>query len=264
LVHQRFRGNRSAFAEAVGVSHTLINKVVNGQQPGRKLLTAITAKLRVDPAWLLTGQGQPFRDAAAASGRAGIPIFRVPPPGPPLEHLELVTGGWFDMSAQVSPASQYWLQLTSEQPILRENRRGFLVSDQLLMETDRARFPRESLMHDELCVVRFPEGDPPLKLATLSYFQEPGFEKGLLTADPFDLVPDSRTLITEEVYRHYPDGRVSHHKTYLQAGESEGKKRPRPAPLNERQLAPILPRISYADIVAVWLEILRRPGMITW
>jgi hypothetical protein len=246
------------------VSHTLINKVVNGQPPGRKLLTAITDKLRVEPTWLLTGQGQPFKDAAAAGGRAGIPIFRVPPPGPALEHLDLVTGGWFDLSAQLAAGSQYWLKLTRDQPILREQARGLLVDDLLLMETDCSRFPRAGLLHNELCVVRFSDGDPLLKLAAISFNREPEMESGYLTADPFDLMPDPRTLIREEVYRHYPDGRVSHHKNSLQARESKGKKRPRPAPLNELQLAPMLPRIDYTDIVAVWLEILRRPGMIAW
>src|SRR5947209_10271760 len=69
LLDSRFRGNRSAFAEAVGVSHTLIGKVAAGQAPGRKLLTAIAQSLSVNPAWLLTGEGQPYLTAPDLGGR---------------------------------------------------------------------------------------------------------------------------------------------------------------------------------------------------
>src|SRR5207237_5111368 len=124
----------------------------------------------------------------------------VPPPGPPLEHQELVTGGWLDVSAQLSSSSQYWLQLTRGQPILREAARGFRDGDQLLMETDRSGFPRQGDFYFDLCVVRFPDGDPPLKLAAVSYHGEPEYESGWLSADPFDLAPDPKSLVTEQVY----------------------------------------------------------------
>jgi hypothetical protein len=42
--------------------------------------------------------------------------------------------------------------------------------------------------------------------------------------------------------------------------EHRGKKRA--VPLDEIEIEPALPRIRYADIAAVWLRILRRPGHI--
>ena len=55
LVERLNKGNRSAFAESIGVTHPTISKVVAGKPPGRKLLMLIAQHLRVNSGWLLTG-----------------------------------------------------------------------------------------------------------------------------------------------------------------------------------------------------------------
>src|SRR5262245_13871744 len=106
LLETRFRGNRSAFAEAVDVSHTLIGKVAAGQAPGRKLLTAIVQSLPVNPAWLLTGEGQPYLAPPDLGGRRGLPLSRNLLPGPPLAHQELLSGDWVEVPSPLFAPSQ--------------------------------------------------------------------------------------------------------------------------------------------------------------
>lgn len=258
LVESRYGGNRSAFAHAIQLSHTAINKVVSGRPPGRRLLTAIVTRLRVSPAWLLTGVGQPFLEPAALGDRVGLPVVQTLLPGPPVEHQDLLSGGWIDVSQGLFAPSQYWLLLTSAQPIVRDPARGFKVGDQLLIETDRARFPKPGQLLGRLCVVRFPGGDPPLKLGAVSHHAadvDTGPER--LEVDTFDLALDPSRLIREEVYRHYPHGEIRHAQRCHKIVESRGRKLA--VPLGERDVEPALPRIDYTDIVAVWLHILRRP-----
>ena len=48
LVQDRYAGNKAACAAALGLTHTTINRVVAGKQPGRKLLMAITQRLNAE------------------------------------------------------------------------------------------------------------------------------------------------------------------------------------------------------------------------
>lgn len=257
LVQTRFQGNRSAFAGAVGVSHTIIAKVASGQPPGRKLLTNIAEHLRVNPTWLLTGNGEPYLEPHDLGGQSGLPASRKLLPGPPFDHQNLLTDGWIDLSGQLFFSSQYWLILVSDQPILREPFLGFRCSDQLLFETDRTRFPRERSLIQSLCIIRFSGNEPQLKLGAVTYIEAAEGEPERLEADTFDLSPDPENVIWEHVYRHYPDGNVGHHKRPLKL--IKFREHMRPVPLAEEDHEPALPTIKYGDIVAVWLKILRRP-----
>ncbi len=249
LVETRYKSNRSAFAAAIKVSHTAINKVVTGdREPGRKLLAAIARELGINPTWLLTGQGQP------GGGPSGLPISQQLLPGPPLEHLALLSGRWVDLPGQLFTPSQYLLEVASSEPILREPRRGFRVGDQLLMDTDRTRFPREQGLEEHLCIVRLSGKDPPLRLAEVTHYD---VETGLLEVDTFDQGPDKPALVREEVYRHYPDGQIRHSQRQFKLVQSPEGKRSVLVPPGAGE--PMLPMIQYADIVAVWVQILRRP-----
>lgn len=257
LIDNRFGGNRSAFAAKIGFSHTAINKLVTGErQPGVKLLTAIRQHLLVSPAWLLDGQGQPFRDTSDLAGHS-IPVTDALLPGPPLQHLDQVAG-WTDIADQLFAPSQYWLRLSSEQPLVGKPYRGFRGGDQLLMETDRAKFPRKEKLFERLCIVRSPEGTGTLKLASVTHYdahEDTGPEH--LEADTFESAIAHEEIIREEVYRHHPGGEVTHRQRLLQRRLIRGKEYA--VPLNETvHDEPALPTIRYTDIIAVWLQILHR------
>ena len=69
LVETRFRGNRSAFAAAIGLTHSAVARVFKDRAPGRKMLEAIVANLQVSSEWLISGLGQPFRQPTAVAPR---------------------------------------------------------------------------------------------------------------------------------------------------------------------------------------------------
>ena len=260
LVENVSKGNRSAFADTVGVTHPTISKVVAGKPPGRKLLTFIAQHLRVNSEWLLTGEGQPFRDEAEQGGASWVPISATPLPGSPQDNPDLVSRDWVVDCRTLFRPTQYWLRLGPREPITREPSRGFLSGDLILLESDRRLFPREALLNEQLCVIRFPGGDVPLKLAAVRYDAGEGAERfgSGLWADPFDLEPDPSRQVEEVTYRHYPDGRVTRKSKPLVLKEFRGGERA--VPLDSNEVEPACPQILYGDVVAVWTGILSRPG----
>ena len=56
-----FRGNQSMMAQQLGCSQAVISKIKTGRQPpGQRLLSALARHPKINPAWLLTGEGQPL------------------------------------------------------------------------------------------------------------------------------------------------------------------------------------------------------------
>ncbi len=256
LLETRFKGNRRALAEAAGVSHTAIINVANGKQPGRRLMEAMTTNLKISPAWLLNGEGEPFTERQKQSG---VPIARKMLPGAPVDFSDHLLGDWIDDAATLFMPSQYWLLLTKEQPILRDQKRGFRAGDLLLLETDRTKFPRESHLDNQLCVVRFHQhGTETHKLGVVTF--TPGIEQEgpqRLEMDCFEQDADPATVAVEQVYRHFNDGRIVHFKRELRAVPHRGQVRH--VSIDPHDLEPALPQIRYSDIVSVWLQHLRRP-----
>src|SRR5689334_73205 len=74
LLEVFWNNNRSAMARDIGVSHSIIAKVVAGDQPpGRHLMAKIAEHPRINPGWVLSGEGEPF--VAEHSGAAeGWPV----------------------------------------------------------------------------------------------------------------------------------------------------------------------------------------------
>jgi hypothetical protein len=184
-------------------------KVLAGHGLGDRFVRAVSEALHINTAWLRSGEGQPYAVVVGTSPSAELPVSQVLLPGAPLAHQDLLTGGWVNLSGQLFAPSQYWLLLMSSQPIVREPLHGFRAGDQLLMETDRTRFPREMALCNDLCVVRLPAMSPPLKLGAVTH-HEATEENGpaRLEVDTFDLALDCSDLIREEVYRHLPGGEV--------------------------------------------------------
>jgi hypothetical protein len=246
LVRTKFADSRTALAKAIGFSHTIVAEVVRGRVPGPRLRDAIVARLHVDRAWLETGAGQPF---AGDSGEVlGVPVTNVPLPGPPLAHRGMLTGR-ITVPEVVSSPTVYWLVLQSNQPVVRHPGAGFRVGDQLLMESDPAKFPGEADLFGDLCVVRGGAGGSELRLATVEY-RGAGFDDDgpRLEADYHDAIKPDEAVV-EDVYRHYPGGEVQ----YLQRRRTHV-----PGRGTGPGIEPFPPVVRYGDIVSVWRKILRR------
>jgi hypothetical protein len=245
-----------SFAAAVGCSHTAVNKVVAGREPGRRLLAAVAERLGVNPTWLMAGAGPPYLEPPSEGCAAGLPVARVPLPGAPWVHPELLEAGWPEDTEPLFAPSRYWLVLGHGAPILRERDRGFLQADRLLMETDGARFPEEQDMVDRLCVVRVGGPASVPRLGSVTYQEEDERGPARLEVDTFDLGPDPQTLGREVVYWELPGGVIRKHERPLRIIEYRGHRRA--VPLPEPMLEPALSTVRYGDVVAVWVSILRR------
>lgn len=72
IIKDCFRGNKRAFANAVGVSPTVIENVVGkrGGKPSFDVLYAICANANINAEWLLTGEGSMLKGGEAETEAA--------------------------------------------------------------------------------------------------------------------------------------------------------------------------------------------------
>src|SRR5262245_48984397 len=91
LLHEKWAGNCSAMARAIGVSHTERNKIgFGGREPGRRVLEAVAAYPRFNPVWILSGQGEPMLEAPRPPAPIAVPIAESVLPGPLHQHPDLL------------------------------------------------------------------------------------------------------------------------------------------------------------------------------
>lgn len=233
LLHHLWADNRLAMAQAVSISHTVVDKIAaRKQEPGKKVLSAIGNHPPINPSWLLTGDGEPLL------GPQGLPVMSAPVGGP-VGKLQW-QGTERTESADFSSPTRYWLRLRRGDPITSEG--GFRAGDLLLLETDAAKWPGAPDLLNHVCVVRMRDRSEPL-LAGVCYFpatMEDGPAR--LVLDTFAPAPASG-VIRETAVRRYPDGRLE---------------------VRERRLRPPVrdldpePLVQYGDIVAVWTGVLLR------
>ena len=247
LVKERFEGNRTAMARAIGFSHTVIANVVKGKPPGRRLLEAIAHRLGVDLAWLRAGEGRPPPKIGAAAGQ-GILVHNAVLPGPAHEYQTATPDVWMSVVPEVVPSpTRYWLSLRSSQPIVRQKSSGFLGGDYLLMESDPAKFPKASDLRSRLCGVPDATCGGELRLAHVTHYEASNDDGRARLLAEFPEAEDSTRGVVERVYRHLPDGEIDYFE-----------RRPdRPEPRWQSEIDP--PEIRYSQIVSVWLQILHRP-----
>jgi hypothetical protein len=249
LVRTRFDDNRTALAKAIGFSHTVIANVMKGKPPGRRLLEAITARLSVDPAWLRTGDGQPFLAGGTSESDHlpdGAAVTTVPLPGPPLLHQGLITGRWVSVPGVTPSRTAYWLELRRSEPLAQMSGSGFRPRDRLLVESDPAGIPREQHLADDLCVLRWGAAGTDLRLGWVSY--QPASVDDSPARLEVDFPETSQPKLgggVDHILRQHPDGEIEYVR--------QPHRRVNPT----TQLVP--PTVKYADIVGVWLRILHRP-----
>lgn len=260
LLENVYGGSRSAMARETGVALTGIVKVVTAQQDaGRKMLESIASNPAINPTWLLTGEGSPYRGAA-------LPVANSCLPGPPSEHRDLLAEETVPEVAELYSPTRYWLKLDAGEWPLRSGDatssdgtlpgdNNLAAGDLLLMETDSKRFPPVDRLHGRWCALpdRRP-GKPPL-LARLDYANAASeSEPAHLEAETFAKLPPKvkRTTIDE-----YPGG----HATVIRseyvlesAGEvpasREGRRRP--------QLPPFPRAVQHSDLISVCVLLVRR------
>jgi len=249
LLQNRWNGSRSALAKALHMSVTSVIKVVTGQQqPGRQLLTAIVKNSDVNATWLLTGRGSPYTSV-------GIPVVNQVVPGPSLEHAQLLTDQRLPDLGNLYRPTCYWLKMAKGDAMVREKGCKLQAGDLLLLETDKAFFPPVEELWDSLCAVQVPKANPPVyKLAEVSYYGPSPENAATLSADTFDHGP---RVITETVVREYPDGEMKAFKRRVREAPGTGSRKPREAVPVHHPGSHYHLQITYADIVAVCILMVR-------
>ena len=224
LMRTLYACNRSAMAEAAGVAHTTIGRVVSGERPpGRQLLTAIAALPGVNPAWLLSGEGEPLLKSASSQAGWLLPIAKRLLPGSPLDYASLLTKEFFPVAGPFHSPSRYWHEIQPAAPIVRDGGQGVLRGDLLLFETDRSWMRTKQDVDSSLCIVRSAEAEGALQLAKVNWHTSIEDRESWLEADQFPpLARDNKRS----------KGRYKH--------------------------VPWLPQITLADIVAVSVLLVRR------
>src|SRR5262245_9422468 len=143
LLAERFHGNRTAMAGALGLTHMAVSRVVTGTRPpGSRLLKAILERLGVNADWLLRGRGPPFAEPGGRVPPRRAPVLDEPLPGRRRDRPGQELGRWEDATRLLS-ATQFWLRLGGGHALLAGRRRAFRLGDLLLFETDPTRRSEE-------------------------------------------------------------------------------------------------------------------------
>lgn len=162
-----YSGNCSKMAEAVDCSPSLLSRIAKGErEPGRNLLEKIGGLPKVNPAWILSGTGEPFLESKVRDGIVGsvLPIARVLFDGEPLANEPCLSGEFAPVAATVCKPTRYWLRIehaaTSQLEELRLH-----SGDMLLMESAAACRRTIAHLQDRICIYR----DVPSNTLQLGY-----------------------------------------------------------------------------------------------
>lgn len=196
LLKNVWNDNRSAMARDVGVTHSVIIKVAAGQQnPGRRLIGAIASHPKVNPAWLLTGEGEPLLSENPAAPTEGwpVPIFNHLIVGSPGENRSLWRGESFPVPGSLYRQTRYWLRVLMTDPIVKQPHLGIRPGDLLLMETDPAWWKTEAMLDDHICSVKI-GASTVAQLGMVSFYSETDEEGERFIVEAFKKRPDPSKL----------------------------------------------------------------------
>lgn len=157
LLRQVWGNVITEMARDLGVSVTVVSRVLAGQQPSGQMLAGF-AQRGVNLRWLLTGQGQEMVESGGGASGTLLPVVTRLLPGKPADHPELV--GHFTLPA-ASPyllEAAYWLKVTSEMPVVSSATLRIATRDYLLIESAERWTRRPEAYRGRLIVVRLPEG----------------------------------------------------------------------------------------------------------
>ncbi len=248
LLQERWQGNQVRMAADMGVSQSLVSKIVRGVQgAGRQFLARLEAQPGIRAEWLLHGEGEPFVMPLAGT----LPVADRVLPGPPNAHAILLTGDRHPVAMAFDSGSRYWLRLSATEPLLTVDALELRTGDHLLLETDTSWTHRADLLPGRICGLRRSSGGAATYQAALvrrsaegSWSIEPAFRDPSNT--PVTLPPGSR-------FARRPQRNI-----YIPHKREEIVRQPEKAKGTSRgQVAPAGPQVVLEDIVAVCLYIAR-------
>lgn len=165
LLDHWWNGNQSRMADDLGVSQSLISKIVRTTQgPGREFLALLSRQRGLNPAWVLHGEGEPL----LLPTKGTLPVSPFVLPGPPLTCPHLLSGSRHMVAEALDRDTRYWLQVQDSWPLVQVPAWKVTPGDLLLMETTHDWTRRLDLVLGRFCGVRVrPESPTPYEVGRL-------------------------------------------------------------------------------------------------
>lgn len=251
LLEHLWSGNRSQMARDIGVSHSVLAKIAAGtQSAGRRLLGAIASHPKVNPGWLLTGQGEPLLAASTASPADGwpLPISRQLLWLRPSEQREFFTGETFPVPGALYRETRYWLRVLPANSLVQLPLWAVRPHDLLLMETDPAYWASAEQIDELICAVRRPNELHP-RLGQFVIKDEPETGWRMLSFSDFDTQAGLR------MWRQTQAGEVPR----VPAAPSRAPAKPATPPARKSNRLPPPPiEVELQSVVAACLALVRQ------
>jgi hypothetical protein len=260
LLENVWNDNRSEMARDIGVTPSVLTKVAAGtQSAGRRLLAAIASHPKVNPAWVMSGEGEPVlaeRSSAPTDGWP-VPIARHLLPGSPDQHRDLLSGETFPLAGGLFRQSRYWLKMHPSEPITRHRWVAVRPDDLLLMETDRAFWTTEESVAERICAVKL-EGEDRPKLGTVNWEPESPDGPSFLSVVMFDRQTDPSEFVEQFVINRYPNGKLDVARRQLPPVKANSKTGNVQRHASRGRFSQGLDPISLDDIAAVCVLLVRQ------
>jgi transcriptional regulator with XRE-family HTH domain len=134
VLNHLFSGRQRRLADALGMSQSLISRVVNGQQgAGADLLTALARLPGVNPTWVAEGVGEPLLPPTKGT----LPVAMGVLPGWPERYPELLTGDRHPVAEAYERPSRYYLPVVAGSLLCSRSDLALLPGDLLLFDANR-------------------------------------------------------------------------------------------------------------------------------
>lgn len=160
VLQQIFDGLQSRMAEAIECSQPMISRIVTGKQaPGPHVMAKLASLNELNPNWVYTGEGVPFRGTErSCEGRTAsyiLPVVRHPLMDSPVRADLIGSGGMYPVAAESYAPTRYWLEVVENDDLTPQKREylGLRPHDLLLIETNPAVLGMMQHALRRLCVV---------------------------------------------------------------------------------------------------------------
>ncbi|WP_162136370.1 helix-turn-helix transcriptional regulator [Zavarzinella formosa] len=154
VLGQLFGGNQARMSGAIGVSPSLLNKVIRrAHPPSEDLLRRIADLSGLNQHWVMTGEPPMFTTPPSDT----LPVSEALLLGSPSENAALLSGGHYGVMPDFARASCYYHRVRADSPFVQLLGGEYRPDDLLLFETDRRVIASLMQTKPRLCLVHVGE-----------------------------------------------------------------------------------------------------------
>lgn len=253
-----FSANQSKMAEAIGCSQSVVSKILLAQQePGQRVLSALAAHPRVNPAWLFAGEGEPLvveKHHEELNPGLQLPVIKRPLPGLPSESPAFLGNGFYPVARAHFRPGRYWFEVQRDDPVVAARNERIAHGDLLLMDCNRELWPTPAAIFGRICFAKVRvQKSTDVKLGVIAEMSDESGEPQQVGLNTFDLGMRDDELTKRFIIDDGPSG-PQLRTQYVRKGETGDHRRP----VGLMRVSPPLPQIQLSDIVALCVLVVRR------